>query len=362
MALGRRPRPLEIFRLRGTAVSPERAPIPGLGITIVDRDPWRDDLLGFGRTDARGSFRLSFTRSEFNQEPLENEALPDHELIFWVERRGERKALYQRPLPGLSFAGGEEDVGAIVVETWTRGNRGPLPAIEVARGRKKNVRHLAVDDELLRHCVAEVAPLVEDLTGWERLADGIELVRRTLGAGDGEGSLRERMLEGLVHRAFGYAASYDPDRQTIFVNVPRVARMNLDAAKACLGHELVHVGQFRQYPELSQRLDRLRADYRAGGPARELLGLMDLMESYAHYIQTDFLERHYNLATVFPDASMLTAVLAETSHLWLPDLDELRKAKAAQYTNALNRFRRAQRGDRPAPFTLDPRRRRRRRR
>lgn len=342
---GEASRPLEVFRLRGRAVDRRGKPLAQVGLSVVDRDPLRDDLLGAGQTRDDGTFGISFTRREFNQDLGENEPLPDLELVFWSWFSGKPRVVYRRTLPVLGFATGAEDVGDVVVETWGK-EIAPLDDGDPHAGARKSVRRLDVTPELVLHCLDEVAPMVESLTGWPDLLEDVDVKICEWEAAYPANRLWQRLAFSIAHRAMGVAAMYDPDLRTIFVNRSGVARrLNLDAVKVTLGHELVHVGQFRAHPELAAALDEAEPE--------EVPAIMKRIEGYATYIESDFLGKHYNLAMASPTEPLLDGAIRESVMELVPWFGSARDEKMSQYSRGLALFR-GRRGPagRPAPFTL----------
>lgn len=344
--------PGEVFRLQGRAVTGDGKPVAGVGIAVVDQDALRDDLLGVGRTAVDGSFRISFCRSEFNQDIGEREALPDIQIILSARIEGAERAFFRRSFPGLSFPYGMEDLGPVVVDTW-RKRLDPLPGVEARPGHGKDVRRLRLDDELVRHCLEEVAPLVESITGWPHLLSGVRFRISSLAGLAEDATLEDAGLRWLRQRACGYIAAYNPLEHVIYIDRARTERLNLDGMKVVMGHELVHVGQCRLHPEVAARRaakPRAEADV-----ADQLVQWEDTwVEGYAYYLERDFIQAHYNLATFFQHAPLLDAAVLETAGAWLPPDSggEELSSMFRRYRRAITHYRARQSGSSAAPFVL----------
>ncbi len=309
-----------VFRFRTKVVDPSGLPCGGLSIAVVEWDPIRDDLLAVGTTDGEGCFEVSFTRREFNQDPFEAERHPEIYVVLSVERDGRKVALYRskpyRPL----FSGGIAEVLPIVLPAPPAA----MPAIEGCEpvpGLKEGVVRLDVDDALVHLAIDDVAPVVERITGVPGLgtgyriviADGFDDLLTTLGRNHGaEPDVVPSQLLGFVLDQ-ELSSFYDPVDSVLTLNRLFLSRQSFEAMKVTLGHELVHVAQFRQFPDL---VDRTReatkrlvqslaaegADLSGFGALLESSGLLQLLsevEGYAAYVQKDFLEKEYPGAMFF---------------------------------------------------------------
>ncbi len=376
-----------IFHLRGTVCDADGSRLQNVNVAVVDRDAFRDDLLGVGRTDERGEFRISFTQGEFNQEWLERETTPDIYLVLSVYPEeyvpDEEKSHWSNPdaalvavtvmdFPGLSFPDGTEVLGDLCVAGWHE--RPPqLPDQNPVPGLAKETHGLQVDDDIVRHCLTEVAPRVQRLTRWPGLLDDLQ-VRVSEDLGDYLDTLFERydakpdaltarLVHGVLKRRV--LALYDPLLDAIFVNTRTSRHCNLDGLKVILGHELVHVGQFRKSPRLRAQYEtrtREMMELEVGdqSPAELLESLrksdlhrhMEDIEGYAHYIQTDFLEKHYNCSMIVHHVSLFDRALAYLLQRsgFADDLQQAAQLKGDQYETGRERYRKRQKSDAPARF------------
>lgn len=227
--------------------------------------------------------------------------------------------------------------------------------------------------------VVEMAPVVEAITGWRGLLDGLRVEARddvaaaltrsqNAALGWEPDPLRDAVTD--VDRASAPLAFYDPLRGVIVVDRAQRDLLSPEALRGLMGHELVHVGQFR----VAGVLDTLRAlqwtDRDAQGDdaprAREaLVRFMANLEGYAHYLEEDVFGRH---ADVAPTVKRLTeaegaAVLAHqaaTARDVVARFDDPRHAgflrdawmadKARQYALGAKAYRARAVGDRPARF------------
>ncbi len=361
----------EYFHLQGRITRANRTPLPGLAVAVVDRDPFRDDLLGVGVTDREGRFELAFTTREFRLDALERETRPDLRLICSVRQGGKLVVCHQedRPFPEETL---RLDLGDVVVHSWNEGPRlwpdlAPIPGL-------RNVVRLAMDDELVGHALHEVVAHVERLTGWSdlledlRTADieefGAEISQVMTDAGI-HGRFARRVARAVFERVVLGAAHalYSPHSHTIFLNTRSLEHCNLDGLKVILGHELVHVGQFRNHPDLVAEHRRVTAEFsrrlaEAGdGPVdlESLLGdgtfrrHMSLIEGYAAYIQ-GYLETIYPLAMVIPHRSWFDRLVIAAFRRATPDLDRVMESKMAQYTEGRAHFEARGSGSRPQRF------------
>ncbi len=358
----------EIFRLCGTAVTPDGGLLCNLRVAVVDEDTFNHDLLGVGFTDDQGCFRLSFTRREFNQDLFESEALPDIYIVFSALFDGVFKAVAVKRFPDLLFEGGLEDLGDVVLTQWRPEGFEPIEGADPTPGADKRVQRLDLDHDLVKHCLAEVTPLVESLTGWSGLLDDLkidvtdELSRYVLGPvvealGMSMGSLQGRVMGLMADQFADFLALYDPLTHTVVVHSQKAARQNLDALKVIIGHEMVHVGQFKSNPKLVERYKSMLAEVAQleifsqddGSVDSEALAqamraspmqsVMEELEGFAYYIQRDFLEKHYNLATFFTHRSFIERLLTTAVRAAVPASDTIAEVKRDQYVDGAERFR-----------------------
>jgi hypothetical protein len=364
-----------IFKLKGTLKSAEGEAAPGLLVAIVDEDALDDDdLIGVGKTDAAGSFHLSFLGSEFRQDALEVEETPDIKIVVSAFLDGTAKAIFQRSFPDLSWATREVDLGEIVLDGVNLREPVPLPDVAPAPGADKRAAHLHIDDELVRYCLAEVAPLVERLTGWSNLLEGLKvevapslaptMIREPLiGAGKDPTDLAAKMtafVTDLMQGPGAGCALYDAHTHTVIFNSSILEQVNLEGLKVMCGHELVHVGQFKYTPGLREyNLAHLRG--MIAGAATETpeestrkMAYMTELEGYAKYIESDFLQdRFYPLALLVYNPSITENVVRAILAAAAPEPVDPKASKAAQYLDGRELYRKRQQGDAPARFQMD---------
>lgn len=197
-----------------------------------------------------------------------------------------------------------------------------------------SISRLDITDSLIEELLSEVAPMVEEATGWKLDRPGLRsrvlpkdrgyeeiLLGRIRGAGvevpeEGSWGLFERLIEYVVEGSV--LAAYEWSTQEMLVVRENVDDSNLDGLRVVIAHELVHRAQHISHPELFERVDKgVREVFdlatEPGGLAQaldkigELQGVMTLLESHAHYIQqtlhrTRFpnavIESHFSLPTL----------------------------------------------------------------
>ena len=363
-----------IHRLKGRFATPKGHPLAGIRVAIVERDEDNpDDLLGVGVTGEQGQFQIAFTRREFNQDPGEDEEAPDLYAVFSRLSGQSYRAVGRCDLPRADPGG---DLGQIQVALSPEGTF--VEGLGATPGVDKAVVRLHIDDPLVAHCLLEVAPMVESLTGWSGLLDDLPVrINPDFGA-HWQARLSEYIDTGCAtaspeaHQSFltnmnGTMAAYDPFEDALIVNATWLDRSNLDALKVVLGHELVHVGQYRNTPDLREQhrtyantlQDLLAApgDTDRGEIARALRQstwhqALTRIEGYAEYIQKDFLEKHYNLATFFNHRSVFEAFTQSLLQGALPDAGTMAEVKSDQYAEGIELFRRRGRRGEPSPFKV----------
>jgi TPR repeat protein len=357
-------------------------------IALVDEDPEYDDLIGIGIANERGEFRLTFTAEAFNQEVGETEARPDLYLVASIQKMpGINVPVLRKDYRGLRFDA-EEDLGLVTLPI-AKGAEPPYTArLRAAPGATKLVRRIHLDDEIVAHAAREVVPIVESLTGWSNLLDGIqlavvddfhELQERELATHLGRRlTAEERVL--AAERAEGcdvnLMALWDNRERTIFLNRAIMEAQNYDALKVVLGHELVHVGQSQHHPDVDaaitafhrQALERL---FSGGSYAREELNeltrFMANLEGYAAHVEEALLEVFTHGATILSSklearqrslqrrrATEVTA--ADMKELLEKSWREILEASASRKSNQYEAGRRAYRERAPgrAVARFDP--------
>lgn len=359
----------KVFRLSGSVVTSNGERVRDLPLAVVAQGRPADIRLGSGKTDELGEFRISFTSREFNlHRRFFRRRHPRIVLVFSVECEGKLQNVC-RYTAILDFERNTSiDAGEIRIDNWE-----PLPAErrwrDVQPGLAEGVR-LDVDRELVYACLQEVAPKVERLTGWRGLLEDLEIavtnnyrksVFRLVGELGVATSFWDRTALRLLFKMF--MAQYEPLSQVLVVHQRPCARCNLDGLKVILGHELVHVGQFkhsptivRQYRESLQWLRRTMEDTKL--TFREMVENLDYslhqdfmsqIEGYATYIQR-YLERYYNCAEIVPPRTLLPRTVLRLISFVIPDLNELFRVKSEQYQGGVEVFERLDNGHGPVPF------------
>ncbi len=198
------------------------------------------------------------------------------------------------------------------------------------------IAHLTVDDALVRGLIGEMAPLVQEITGWPLAIEtmgsrvlpknrGYEeiILGRLLGLGL---DAREIGLQGIGARLLEYLveenvlAAYQPQPGEILVIRENVDDSNLDGLRLILAHELVHRGQHLHHAALYARIDqaarralvglaRGEADLQTLRRALdEIQPIMSLFESHAAVIQQSLAQSRYPGARIEAHSNLATAL------------------------------------------------------
>jgi hypothetical protein len=383
------------FHVRGRVVTPTGAPATDVIVSVVDVDDILDDVLGVGRPRSDGRFELAFRTEAIRQDAFEREQIPSEMVVdvYRAREEGTPPLLHHTSrFDGLTFADGTEDLGDIVVPDDPGTGTGTTP-IDLG-----DVKRLSLDEGVLAAALAEVAPLVERLTGWSNLRDAVE-VRITDSPSEVQRELETSLgiacetgpsswLFPLVERVLTvftgeFGGLYDPVRRILWVHRRPMERLGLDALKVTLGHELVHAGQFRAHPEILESYVKTVVAFRKMGTQEPTLedrravvaafAFMANIEGHAQHLEDDELRRVFPLTAVIPHVPVLVAVVGLVLSAWErsfggfppPENLALRRArdagealfatawdlKGAQYTWGLEFYRSRRAGDRPAPFS-----------
>lgn len=374
-----------IHRVRGRVTFHGGTPVIDALVVIADADAVCDDVIALGRTDIGGRFRVSFAPEAFNQELFEQERHPD--LYVVVLRKGSGGWV---PVHRFDFSPSDaydRDLGQLELPVrWDapirRAGQRILPRTLV----KRAVR-VRVTEELLADAVSEMAGRVGQLTGWTDLARDlrVELVddmdRRIVDdtARRFEGGVEDPVRRGILaasqrNRAAGL---YNPTEHRIFVHRGWVQAQGVDGLRMLLGHELVHVGQFRNHPQLVDSwLEMGRRHWEAipliwaaqDGHGEHLPAVIQQLrdqfpitaniEGYALYIEHGFLRAVDNCAGPMPHLPLwergwmaMRAIIAASNPSALPK-ELLRSTGGAAGREA---YQKRQAGARPAAFDPDMR-------
>ena len=346
-----------VFRVEGRVVASDGRPLPGIRIAVAERDPLRDDLLGVGFTGDDGQFRLSFTQREFNLDPFERERRPELYVVLSTAIGERYVAIHRADLVG-------DGPHVVAINALRPAECAMLDGQAATPGYHGRVARLALDDATVAHCLEEVAPLVESLTGWRGLLDRLE-VRMSLAVSP---KVQELMAElgvsSTVTKAMmgGFlGAMYDPYAHAVLINKRWAERQNLDEMKVVLGHELVHVGQHLAHPELTETGETLtRSYFRAVNKVTESAAFtsiaeyvqrlseepahqamqehMSNIEGYASYVEHGWLRRHYTCATRYPHMSLLQRIAWWAIRRLDPTAPRALDVKDDQYTGGRARY------------------------
>lgn len=289
--------------MKGRVTYSDGAPAAGAWLALVDEDNELDDLIGVGAVNDAGEFALTFTAEAFNQEQGEAEERPDLYAVVSLGTPAQRVPVLRRDFPGLAFDA-EEDLGTIVLPLAKGASPTAAPGLRPTPGARKMVRRVRLDDELVRLAAAEVAGLVEELTGFENLLEGIrfeildDFLPVQLRRLDREPTAieRARLAESAEGCDVAVAALWDAPSHTIVLNRPILEAQNYDALRVVLGHELAHVGQSRDHADIREEWERMRAaslkNQLAGiddPTSDEVLAFMTNLEGHAAYVEEHLL-------------------------------------------------------------------------
>ncbi|MCP4442934.1 MAG: hypothetical protein GY810_28850 [Aureispira sp.] len=367
----------DIFKLKGKLLDTKQNKLANYFVAIAD-DDWLDgdDLIGLGATDENGEFKVSFLGSEFRQDMFEDEAFPDVVIVVSAMFGKERKAIFTKTFADLKWEGKTAGLGDIILEGVDLENPKALDGVEAIPGGNKRGERLDIDDDMVRNCLVEVAPIVEHLTGWKGLLDDLKvevadslapyMLRESLIAdGIDPNSATAKFSAFFADFAQGPGAGcglYDPHIHTLVINRKIMSQVGIEGLKIICGHELVHVGQYKYTPGLkAYNLNHLRSmsvNPESFDPeeAQAKAAYMIELEGYAKYIEEDFLhQKYYKLALLNYHASITEKIIQALVSMAMGSAktEASKKAKANQYTEGLERYRKRQVGDRPAAFELD---------
>jgi len=366
----------EVFRLKGRLTTQAGAPAGGLTLALVDTDLLDDDdMIAVGRTGDDGAFETAFVPSQFRQDWFEDEATPDLKLVVSIFREGRLDVIFQRELEDLDWSGRFVDLGDIPLQGVNLDAPVVIEGAEPLPGYARAVSRLDIDDEMVKHCMAEVAPIVEHYTGWTGLLDGLKLIvadslmpfelREAFAAsGADPSSFGSKLTSFVIEASRGAGAGcamYDPHIHAVIIQKEIMGQTSFEGLKVICGHELVHVGQYKHTVGLKgYNLEIMKNMLNPSTPVdpQELAAkgaYMGELESYAKYIELDFLVgRHYPMAMLAYHASLWERMVRGAVALLTEGVEEQRAAKSAQYTDGLQKWRdRAPSREVAARFELD---------
>lgn len=309
---------MSIFDVRGKIVDARGVPAASYFVTILELDRVRDDLLGVVRTNPQGEFRLRFGASEIRQDFGEWETEPQLGVTLWVEdeESGQVKVIYDAPLEGHKIVVGQPyDLGLIKLP-FSLDEAPSLEGVEPVRGSR--AAGLELDAKTVNHAFELALEIVEAQTGWslrealsyeltDSLAASVGALSQYL---DGEvaptmssSRLSTAFEDSVLRRTFG--GLYDPLAKKILINSHFGQRTSLESLIVLIGHELVHLGQFLNYPDLLESMRhgallqhqllshpgmvRLLSRDQEPLAALPLHALMTDLEGHATFIEREFL-------------------------------------------------------------------------
>lgn len=364
------------FTLKGIIKDASSNKLPkDLFVAILDEDLLDDnDLIGVGPLNEQGAFSLSFVASEFRQHLFEDEATPNLQIVVSIMFGEERKAIFQQSFPNVVWNQGAADLGEVVMTNVNINKAVALENVEAIPGIDRRAERLYIDNKMVRDCLAEVAPIVEYLTGWSNLLDGVKvevadslapyMLRESLKAdGIEPDSWEAKFASFFANFASGPGAGcglYDPHINTIIINQKIMSQVGIEGLKVICGHELVHVGQYKNTPGLKEyNLAHLRSmglNPKDINPeeAKAKAAYMTELEGYAKYIESDFLHsQYYPMALMIYHASTFEKIFQALVAMALTGTDEARENKSNQYTDGREKYRAAQIDKQPARFHMN---------
>ncbi|NUO52580.1 MAG: SEL1-like repeat protein [Polyangiaceae bacterium] len=179
----------------------------------------------------------------------------------------------------------------------------PPPGLVCAPGDDRARKHLNLDHEIIFGASMMANVLVDQVTGWGDLLEGVrfEIVEDFAAAtrnrfeavlDRSDFDAREAEIIEDAGRGFPVAAMWDPFSRRVLLCRPELEQQNFGFLVVTIGHELVHVGQSKNHPELDTylkgELARRWTALLAGdkpGPNAELFGFMANIEGYADYVE-----------------------------------------------------------------------------
>lgn len=195
---------------------------------------------------------------------------------------------------------------------------------------------LDITERLIRETVEDVAPLVEELTGWGLELSALEMrilpknrgyeeivLARIQGAGI---SLDENAPRNIIERIVEYViedcviAAYEPSSCKMLIVGENVDDSNIDGLRLVVAHELVHRSQHLRHPEVFAEIDitirKIFSSVKISGKpgihdivahVNKIQSSMNLLESHAIYVQERLrtshfpgarIESHFNLPAI----------------------------------------------------------------
>jgi hypothetical protein len=295
-----------IFDLRGDVRFSSGHPTGIVLIAAVAALPGEPPIL-LAAGLAYNNFSVCFTREAFapNVERTVPVAIPDIHLVVSVMNRDETDfvPVHRHVVGRQALLDGK--LGTIVVP-MKKGDRPVTPrGLERIPGSDRARKRLHLDDELLSTVTAVSELCIAEFTGWAGLLDGVRIevvddfaapLRRRVEVLLGRTTFDEYETELLEHsgrtlQAYGF---WDPLHSVVYLNRGALEQQSLGFLFLTLGHELVHVGQTKNHPELDVEWRGHAAElwrlFLSGRPASKemnetVFGLMANLEGYADYIE-----------------------------------------------------------------------------
>ncbi len=353
----------DMFKIKGRLCDASGVAAEGLFVALVDEDLLtRDDLIAVGKAGVDGGFQVAFMGSEIRQDAFEVERTPDLRIVASAVFDGALEVVFTKAYGDLDWSAGAVDLGVVTMEGVELSRLVPLDGFKPLPGYNRGTARLEIDEAMVRWCLAEVAPIVEHLTGWGELLEGLKvevveslapiiLREAFLQEGMDPKSFEARLAGFLLDYAQGAGAAcaiYDPHGHAVVIQKGIMKQTSLEGLKVVCGHELVHVGQYKYTPGLKaytlHRMRRLFASASEGGAGEGLDETSDSfmveVEGYARYIETDFLiKNYYPMAVMTYHASFFERVMRALMAAAFSEVGEARALKQSQYVDGREVYR-----------------------
>lgn len=337
--------PQDRFLVTGQLV--ERGEPVGAWLEVQDEDVFLHDFLAAGRSRADGSFQFEFPRRAFNQQPWENEDVPDLVVYVWRDAPADQRPdVEDPPTHCMRFA---RDV---FVDQ--RAELGPIELDDAARpGRWLFRQAITSRRPGGGWTLEELKRLSDEVRGWVLSICGPPSPPTvTLGLAS---------LDDCV-------GCYQPEHRQILLDPTFLAELGPDAVRRLLAHEWAHATAHHATERVSDAIDldqtgsltvwaldmTQHVPLSAGDLATCLVRQAATAnhEGYAHFVEERVVRRHLPLSA-YPVQTLWQRAKTEARdrrvdeaafRLWLAQHDAyaLRQLGLAWYRHFYRRRRRVQ--------------------
>ncbi len=165
-----------IVKIKGRVLDSNENPVENKNIrmAIIDKDSIYDDFIAYGFLRKDGMFDVDVYHSEFNQEPFEHEKYPQIYLLFYlIDAETNSLVPFEKiDKTDVPFVNNVLDLGDIKLNNLTnnRVSKVLTEKFPFSRSLHKNI-YLKINDDLVKYCVSDVLPYVEQYTGWNNILD-----------------------------------------------------------------------------------------------------------------------------------------------------------------------------------------------